>query len=733
MSNLQSRDSPTRPRTTTSSQRGTTVESSREVLLQDTPEIPEVTFESLLLAVTPAIPELTEARILASLITRGAISNARPGWTCLAVNPASKDQIKGEVLAPLREMFDQVLLAANITQPEISFKLNGSTPLHSDPKNSSQPDAYLQLSAPSFDDFEHGRDRWVDVIMPIEFKKKLNNANCLDVVWQMHHIMRCDPRRRFVFGMTIENTSARFWFHDRCDIVASDIFDIQENWRSLARLFLRLARASHAELGYDSRCRAVPTQLYCYDFLFTRDEDGATNETTYRTVDIISDLGATSLLGHATRVWSVRKLSQGQPGEHLYALKDVWPHDDREPEHALVHMIKAARPEFAMHYLTISNAEFVLALYNGQLTDDHTFHVIRREQHFAATGRKLSTSDSSSVSDASSQSQAKGRRGVGSPGKSKGSRHSQASSSSRHPPMVEALAPQGHRDVKYLNLYPRRHYRMVSREVGTSIYRMRHFPHALCAIQGALRGLYGMHLAGFNHRDVSAGNILFYQGPDDQEPRGIIMDLEYAKRYDNKSNCHDVKTGTAAFMAVEVSAGSYIYKPSSLPLSRRIDVDGKRTRMPDLAFRQNSLHDYESMWWIALWLLFSLFEPNRLRTKAYISNYEKVFNSSADTRWTFWDRTDKFELLSEHLDSAAETDYLYEMATWAATLKGLYQQSYLAGGFEKQDPVIIQQTYELGVEALDKLAGIVSSYANQLLFFTELEAAPPTPIIHLSP
>ncbi|KAF8874609.1 hypothetical protein BD779DRAFT_1566008, partial [Infundibulicybe gibba] len=32
------------------------------------------------------------------------------------------------------------------------------------------------------------------------------------IIWSLHHIMREDARRRFTFGITIEDTQTRFWF-----------------------------------------------------------------------------------------------------------------------------------------------------------------------------------------------------------------------------------------------------------------------------------------------------------------------------------------------------------------------------------------------------------------------------------------------------------------------------------------------------------------------------------------
>lgn len=196
-------------------------------------------------------------------------------------------------------------------------------------------------------------------------------------------------------------------------------------------------------------------------------------------MEIVSDLGATSLLGHGTRVWKVQKLGSKQPEEGFYALKDLWPHDDREPEHVVVRHIKEAQPKYVIHFLTIVNTEFVLVSYKGAFVKDHTSKVVQRGARFKATGVKLGTSVSQSTSNTPSQTQLKGKERTSGCG-------SYTSPSTRHPPMVETLPPQGHRDGKYLNQYPRRHYQMVSKEVGMAIYHTQNFPCALRAIQGAL-------------------------------------------------------------------------------------------------------------------------------------------------------------------------------------------------------------------------------------------------------
>jgi hypothetical protein len=50
-----------------------------------------------------------------------------------------------------------------------------------------------------------------------------------------------------------------------------------------------------------------------------------------------------------------------------------------------------------------------------------------------------------------------------------------------------------------------------------------------------------MYLAGWVHRDISAGNIIVVMQPGGK-PRGKLSDLEYAKSCDDESGSIDPKT-----------------------------------------------------------------------------------------------------------------------------------------------------------------------------------------------
>ena len=44
------------------------------------------------------------------------------------------------------------------------------------------------------------------------------------ILWDMYQIMREDPRRRFVFGFTIENTQMRVWMANRSEVAVEDSY-----------------------------------------------------------------------------------------------------------------------------------------------------------------------------------------------------------------------------------------------------------------------------------------------------------------------------------------------------------------------------------------------------------------------------------------------------------------------------------------------------------------------------
>ncbi|KAJ3923117.1 hypothetical protein F5877DRAFT_74576 [Lentinula edodes] len=118
----------------------------------------------------------------------------------------------------------------------------------------------------------------------------------------------------------------------------------------------------------------------------------------------------------------------------------------------------------------------------------------------------------------------------------------------------------------------RKHVRSVVNEECENLYQLTDFKKALmcwrdmiicmsfCYFDQLMKltiipGLDLFRIAGFIHLDLSGGNTLFFEG------KGIISDLEYAKRY-NEVSSHDPKTSTPDFMAAEYQANFFFFLPS---------------------------------------------------------------------------------------------------------------------------------------------------------------------------
>ncbi|KAJ3990862.1 hypothetical protein F5050DRAFT_1531532, partial [Lentinula boryana] len=97
--------------------------------------------------------------------------------------------------------------------------------------------------------------------------------------------------------------------------------------------------------------------------------------------------------------------------------------------------------------------------------------------------------------------------------------------------------------------------------------------------------LWILHKAGWVHRDISGGNVYWYQ----EGQTGLIGDFEYAKVGTDRGR-HDVRTGTPFFMAAETLHRKYLFEEDEL--------------LNAVPFHHNPLHDLESVWWIIIYILF---------------------------------------------------------------------------------------------------------------------------------
>ncbi|KAF8592891.1 hypothetical protein BDV93DRAFT_530078 [Ceratobasidium sp. AG-I] len=255
---------------------------------------------------------------------------------------------------------------------------------------------------------------------------------------------------------------------------------------------------------------------------------------------------------------------------------------------------------------------------------------------------------------------------------------------------------------------------MVLMETGVPVHGLRTYADVWTALEGGVEGLYTLHQQGFVHRDINSGNILLIGAG--LEKRGVIVDLEYAKGVHDKPAPHDAKKGTAAFMAIQVQQLEYTHIPPPKPeFSDELDPPG---------FRQNALHDLESVWWLSLWVLFYLVRPDEPKLPDYHWNFSRVFG-----RAQLWHSDGRYHKCSSHFPDGSKFRHIMNM--WAYQTKGYYAESYASGNYVVIDIDLINKAYRTQKETLQSLRDDTQSYPLKLKCLADFDrvsselAAPP--------
>ncbi|KAJ7604109.1 hypothetical protein DFH06DRAFT_1068755 [Mycena polygramma] len=288
---------------------------------------------------------------------------------------------------------------------------------------------------------------------------------------------------------------------------------------------------------------ATPEQLgYDTTMSYVIDDFGsvqfklALNGTTYITKQLLSDNRSDSICGRGTRVWDAYR--EDDPDRISVAIKDLWTSLNAVPEGTqLLDLHTGLRALSDPETSRPPGDYFLTVVSHGfvQTTDgvdDHTVDVMLRGHSF-----QVASADHS----------------------------------------------------------PRKHYRIVFKEVGVPLDRLRSMSEIFQALADATRALSLLHRLGFAHRDVSAGNILLYDG------MGKLTDLEYVESLEKlASNPGLPCIGTPEYTSYEVATDSYTWEPSpgTIPVVEKTLHAGE---VPMPPFRFNPLHDLESTLWIALW------------------------------------------------------------------------------------------------------------------------------------
>ncbi|KAL1710815.1 hypothetical protein EV121DRAFT_275222 [Schizophyllum commune] len=108
---------------------------------------------------------------------------------------------------------------------------------------------------------------------------------------------------------------------------------------------------------------------------------------------------------------------------------------------------------------------------------------------------------------------------------------------------------------------------------------------------------------GYCHHDMSPFNVLELDG------QGVLADFEYVTHSSQLQARRGARMGTANFMAVEVMLGTHlipkrVHAKSAASLRELAKDRQKGIQQSDpWKYSDSPVHDLESVWWIALWLL----------------------------------------------------------------------------------------------------------------------------------
>ncbi|PBK69877.1 hypothetical protein ARMSODRAFT_1018617 [Armillaria solidipes] len=389
--------------------------------------------------------------------------------------------------------------------------------------------------------------------------------------------MYADPTRRFMFGTTIENTTARFWFFSRAIVLVSQSFDFIKDYTHLIRYVLSLSFATAEELGYDMSVTRVAYPLAANPSEHIIQYDYHIGGKTYRTVKCLSSFRASGLLSRATRVWTVCQINDKK--HPTCALKDVWVPSNAQTEleiqREIFSSIEENHPEIdkvyrKKYFMEILECEVVRTSQNR----DDDMPVFVRERLEVIGDLALYTPETAKVS------------------------RTMPGSTISAPTGASLANPDADNKPQPPRLYKgRKHVRVVFADVGTPLSDIRQPPVLFKALSDALEGLHHLYMGHYVHRDISAGNIIICEG------RGKISDLEYAKKFLSQGPVNDPKTGTPIYMAIEVQDAAYLFlRTSSTPIFNSTYTLSGPDQVPVV---HNYLHDIESLFWIGFHALFS--------------------------------------------------------------------------------------------------------------------------------
>ncbi|KAI0644496.1 hypothetical protein C8Q79DRAFT_776212 [Trametes meyenii] len=536
----------------------------------------------------------------------------RRRWTKFPVDPTDIKQNEPEVYSAFEEIFDQIVaccteLEPGLRQRAVYFNEGDPGARQSLTRSVTKPDASIRILSPhgTF----YGKLLYVRAVA-IHLRKSGSDRlkNGQRVNWELLETLRAEPGRRFAFGMTVENTSVRLWHFNHEVMVVSSPFDFQKDYETFIDVLCRFAFAPFHQLGYDPtfiKGTHIDKDALQHDRVIIENK-------TYELFNVVANHCADAVVGRCSWVWDAVEVDSGTP----VVVKDCWVEDDRLTEFDILKDIhqriraydwKADCVAPCMAPLTSSGDPAV-----GRI-DPHYHDDVDRTAYFVniICGQKLF------VDGQVDNTRSVMARGYQLPPTVSCDMYNLTPQPTEMQPGTHAIGTEGDEsqdDTVYIPMRgvfdkgtkARAHHRLVMSR-GTPLDKILDPRLAFRTLRDASYSIFIMHCIGYLHRDPSAPNILLTE-----TGLGVLADLEYAIPLSQAGQPHIGRVGTPNYMAIEVVYNNYLQQPNHTPLPPLAeedvsDVDITAFTAPSTTstpWTRCELHDIESFFWIALWLLF---------------------------------------------------------------------------------------------------------------------------------
>ncbi|KAF8316227.1 uncharacterized protein EI90DRAFT_3293739 [Cantharellus anzutake] len=480
---------------------------------------------------------------------------------------------------PLVQIFEKMSMVASFPL-EVKAISTGDIPPRGQKPTTSKPDGFLALPS------THPKTKyaWEDIVQAWEFKKSNALTSQFDnrskVVWSGHQILRTDPRRLWTTGLTVEKANARVWYFDRMVVLVSEPFNILKDPMTLIQFWVSLFSLPNPSFDPTMSLKRAKSDNRIYYAI------QAGGRTLY-TREVISDFKANAMIGRATRAWSAHQRESDDKEEDgkVYVVRAIWGPVDGVHEKDIRQRLredirsKALTPKEKQEDLEAFKEYFLnhLPELSGPvLSDTHPLSLTLPESLHNARALPLRLEDAKDPSFL---------LGTQTP----------TSNPEFWAPPPPHLPKKIVQRVHYRDVFLGRPYSLTELRSAGDIFQ---------ALMGCVKGLKLMSKYGYVHRDISPGNLFW----DKSCKTGQLGDLEYMRHMSDPPK-DNVKTGTLQFMACEILTEGPLHLKSKM--NRREGISREQAVKVFSSSPQSEpppfhpLHDIESMWWVALWILIS--------------------------------------------------------------------------------------------------------------------------------